>query len=158
MSQPTSKAVSRDIVEAFYEAYDTRDPLRIAAFVDDDVEWNIYGPVDVMQVCGQWHGKAAVIERFTHAMPKIFENAYIERECLLVDGDRSALFGRITSKLRKTGRVISHRTAHFVNWRDGKIVSFRVISDSLDAAEQFIGHRIDLSADAVPRESNIVAL
>lgn len=150
--------VPRAVVEAFYEAYASRDPLRIAEFLDDNVEWNVYGPVDVMQVCGRWRGKAAVIDRWTRTIPKVIETSRIERDCLLVDGEHSALYGRVTSKQRSTGRIISHRCAHFAAWRDGKIVSFRVISDSLDAVEQFIGHRIDLSADMDANESDIVAI
>jgi len=35
-----------------------------------------------------------------------------------------------------------------VHYRDSKVVHFRVMNDSLDAAEQYVGHRIDLTADA----------
>jgi ketosteroid isomerase-like protein len=153
-----SYAVPRAVVEAFYEAYDSRDAQRIAAFVDDNVEWSVYGPVEIMQVCGQWRGKAAVIERWACTAPKVIESSHLDRECLLVDGERSALFGRVTSAHRPTGRVISHRVAHFATWRDDKVATFRVINDSLDAAEQFIGHRIDLSADAAANETDLVIL
>jgi ketosteroid isomerase-like protein len=151
-------AVSRAVVEAFYEAYSSRDPERIAAFLDDNIEWSVYGPVEVMQVCGQWLGKAAVYDRWARTIPKAIENSRFERECLLVDGDHSALFGRVTSRQRASGRIISHRAAHFVTWHDDKVVTFRVINDSLDAVEQFIGHRIDLSADMDATEVDIVAI
>lgn len=153
-----NEAVSRTIVEEFYAAFNSRDANRIAAFLADDVVWNVYGPPEVMQVCGQWRGKAAVIDRFARVIPRIIETTRLETDCLLVDGDHSALFGRVTSKQRPSGRIISHRCGHFVTWRGGKIVSFRVINDSLDAVEQFIGHRIDLSADMDARESDIVAI
>ena len=151
-------AVPRTVVEAFYDAYNSRDADQIAAFLDDNVEWNVYGPVEVMQVCGQWRGKAAVYDRWARTIPKVIENSRIERDCLLVDGDHSALFGRVTSRQRPSGRIISHRIAHFATWRDDKVVLFRVINDSLDAVEQFIGHRIDLSADMDASESDIVAI
>jgi ketosteroid isomerase-like protein len=153
-----SYVVPRTTVEAFYEAYISRDPERIAEFLDDNVEWNVYGPVEVMQVCGHWRGKAAVIDRFARTVPKVIEFMRLDQELLLVDADHSALFGRVTSRHRSDGRIISHRVAHFVTYRDGKVISFRVINDSLDAAEQFIGHRIDLSADADASESDIFAI
>lgn len=153
-----SHVVARAVVEAFYQAYESRDAQRIGAFVDDDVEWSVFGPADVMQVCGQWRGKAAVIERFARTVPKVVQFVGLERESLLVDGDHSAMFGRVTSRQRPSGRIISHRVAHFVTWRDDKVVCFRVINDSLDAVEQFIGHRIDLSADADPSQTDLVAL
>lgn len=153
-----SYVVPRATVEAFYDAYASRDAARIAEFLDDNVEWNVYGPVEVMQVCGQWRGKAAVIDRFARTVPKQIQFIRLDKELLVVDADHSAMFGRITSRLRSDGRIISHRVAHFVTYRDGKVVSFRVINDSLDAAEQFIGHRIDLSADADANESDIFAI
>jgi ketosteroid isomerase-like protein len=148
-------SVARSVVEAFYQAYDSRDPVRIGAVVDDDVEWCVLGPA-VMQVCGQWRGKAAVIERFTNLVPQVTEFKKFERSYLLVDGDESAACGRVTSRHRATGRTVSHRVAHFVRYRAGKVISFHAITDTLDAAEQYIGHRIDLGI--VPSDSDLLML
>jgi len=140
--------VSRSAVEEFYRAYISRDPQRIAAFLDDDVEWQVAGPAEVMQVCGHWHGKAAVIDRFARVVPEVIDFKSLHIEHLLVDGDHSAMFGRVTCVHRRTGRLISHRVAHIARYYDDKVVYFRVVNDSLDAAEQFIGHQIDLTVDA----------
>jgi len=140
--------VSRSLVESFYQAYDSRDPQRIGTFLDDHVEWDVFGPAAVIQICGQWRGKAAVVERFASLVPRIIEFKRLDRDCLLVDGDRAAMNGRVTSRHRESDRIISHRVAHFIQFRDGKIISFRAINDTLDAAEQFLGHAIDLSAVA----------
>jgi len=153
-----SYAVPRVVVEAFYAAYESRDPRRIAEFLDANVDWQVYGPAEVMQVCGHWRGKAAVIDRFARVIPNALDQVHIESECLLVEGDHSAMYGRINSRQKMSQRVISHRVSHFIRFRDGKVVQFRCINDSLDAVEQFIGHRIDLSADADASESDIVAL
>ena len=153
-----TEPVSRAVVDAFYAAYDSRDARRIGEFLDDDVEWHIAGPVEVMQVCGQWRGKAAVIDRFERAMPQVIDFKGLERECLLVDGDCSALFGRIICRHIATGRTISHRVAQFARYRGGKVVSMRVINDSLDAVEQYIGHRIPLGPGAARCEGDLVAL
>jgi ketosteroid isomerase-like protein len=140
--------VSRAVVDEFYRAYVSRDPQRIGSFLDDDVEWHVAGPVAVMQVCGYWRGKAAVIDRFTNLVPKIVQFRALEIEFLLVDGDSSALFGRVSCVQLATGRSINHRVAHIARYRDGKVVYYRVINDSLDAAEQYVGHRINLTDDA----------
>ena len=68
-----TEPVARSVVEAFYEAYISRDPQRIGALLDDDVEWHVTGPAEVMQVCGHWQGKAAVIDRFERQVPKIID-------------------------------------------------------------------------------------
>lgn len=140
--------VSRSLVDDFYRAYDSRDPERIGAFLDDHVKWDVFGPAAVMQVCGQWRGKAAVIDRFARVVPRIIEFKRMDRDCLLVDGDRAAMNGRVISRHCESGRIISHWVAHFVQFRDGKVISFRAITDTLDAAEQFLGHAIDLGAVA----------
>ena len=54
-------AVPRPVVHAFYQALASRDPARIAPFIDDDVRWTIVGPVDVLRFCGERRGKAAVL-------------------------------------------------------------------------------------------------
>ena len=43
-----TQAVSRAAVEAFYEAYASRDPQRIGAVLDDDVAWHVNGPSEVI--------------------------------------------------------------------------------------------------------------
>ena len=151
-------SVSRSVVEAFYQAYTSRDPQRIGALLDEDVEWHIDGPADVMQVCGYWRGKAAVIDRFARVVPQIIDFKGLRIEHLLVDGDQSAMFGQITVEQRQTGRLICHRVAHIVRYRDGKVVHFRVINDSLDAAEQFVGHPIDLTCDLEPIDTDLVVV
>ena len=142
-----ANSVSRDVVEEFYRAYVSRDPQRIGATLDDDVEWYVAGPAEVMQVCGYWRGKAAVVNRFAREMPQIIEFKSLDIEDLLVDGNRSAMFGRIHCVQRATGRLICHRVSHIVHYRNDKIACLRVINDSLDAAEQYVGHRIDLKGD-----------
>jgi ketosteroid isomerase-like protein len=141
-------SVSRDVVDEFYRAYVSRDPQRIGALIGDDVEWHVAGPAEVMQVCGYWRGKAAVVDRFARVVPQVIEFKGLDIESLLVDGDTSAMFGRIHCLQRASGRSICHRVAHLARYRDNKVVYFRVINDSLDAAEQYVGHRIDLNRNA----------
>lgn len=150
--------VSRDVVEAFYQAYISRDPRQIGALIDDDVEWIVAGPADVMQVCGSWRGKAAVVDRFATQMPKIIRFKRLEIESLLVDGDSSAMFGRISCIHIPSGRSICHRVSHLVRYRNGKVVSLRVVNDSLDAAEQYVGHHIALTDEAIEPVADLVAL
>ena len=178
-------AVSRSVVDAFYRAYTSRDPQQIGAMLDDDVEWYVAGPTEVMQVCGTWRGKAAVIERFTTFIPNIIQFKNLQIETLLADGDivritglpqagkrtvevdtdesdprkkLSAMFGRSAGVHRPTGRQISHRVAHLVRYRDDKVVSYRVMNDSLDAAEQYVGHHIALTDDAPPVSDDLVVI
>jgi ketosteroid isomerase-like protein len=151
-------AVSRNVVEAFYRDYVSRDAERIGAWLDDDVEWIVAGPVEVMQVCGYWRGKAAVIERFATQIPKVINYKGLDIESLLVDRDRSAMFGRVSCVHIASGRSICHRVAHLIRYRNDKVISHRVINDSLDAAEQYVGHHIALTAKDVAYSDDLIAV
>jgi ketosteroid isomerase-like protein len=135
-------AVSPSIVQGFYLAYVSRDPARMAAFLDDDIEWLVTGPVDLLEYCGLRRGKQAVLDLYGRILPSLFEFKGFEPRDFLIDGDRAAVFGRISAVQRSTGRLISYMCAHFVHFRDDKVVSFSSLTDSFDAAEQVLGQPI----------------
>lgn len=153
-----SYVVPRSVVDAFYQAYDVRDVARIEALLDDDVSWQIVGPKGIMQICGQWQGKVAVLDWFKRIVPQFVEFIRLDRSILLVDADSSALLGRIFSRHLASNRIICHQVAQFVRYRNGKVVSFSVINDSLDAAEQFVGHHITLSDKAESDKSDLITV
>jgi len=133
----------RPRVEAFYQASTDRDIARIAAMLDDDVDWLVQGPVDVFSFFGQRHGKAAVLDSYSEVAQQLDVTGYV-LEALLVDGDRAAALIRLTSIVRATGKVMSVRTSQFSRFRDGKIVEMRGVLDSFDMVEQTIGRPLDL--------------
>ena len=47
-----TNSVPRAVVDAFYQAYISRDSEQIGAMLDEDVEWYVAGPAEVMQVSG----------------------------------------------------------------------------------------------------------
>lgn len=138
------KPISRAVARAFYEAYASRDVARIAPFLDDDVQWTISGPVELLPYCGTRHGKAAVLDMIDRLVPELFHITSFVPEALLVDGDRAATLNRLSGRRAEDGRVISYRAAQFVQFRNGKVVEYCSVIDSFDAAEQVLGHRIEL--------------
>ena len=141
---------SRELVEAYFKALLSRDPLRIAQVLHDDIEWSLGGPVDLLPFCGQRHGKKAVIDTMVRLAPTSIRLNTIEMEQLLVDGDRAAAFMRISGILAATGRTVSYKSAQFLRFRDGKLRELRALFDTFDAAEQFLGHPIDTSLKVAP--------
>lgn len=61
---------------------------------------------------------------------------------MLIDGDRVATLNRLWAKRKIDGRMISYRLAHFMRFRDGKIVQNLSLLDSFDAVEQVLGHSL----------------
>jgi ketosteroid isomerase-like protein len=145
---PMTTPVSRQLVQALFEARLSRDPARIAPFLHDDVEWSIAGPVDLMHFCGERHGKQQVINAIVEDVPSQLKVTRMDVEELLIDGDRAATFVRLSATHTGTNRNVSYRCAQFLRFRDGKLVEFRALMDSFDAAEQVLGHAINTSLDA----------
>ena len=139
-------AVSRETVANFYAALASRDADRIASFVADQVDWLIIGPVEFLHFCGQRRTRAEVHEVFARLVPEILDVTSYDREYVLADRDLVAALGRLTATQRRTRRVVSFRLAHFMRFRDDKIIEYRSLIDTLDAAEQMLGREVDLSA------------
>jgi ketosteroid isomerase-like protein len=159
-------APGRDIpafLSAFYRAYLTRDRALLDAILDDEVEWLLTGPAEQFDYYGRRHGKAEAIEVITRIMPCYFHITDFEFENLLVQGDRVATYMHLRARQRDTGRALCFRGAHFLRFRNGKLVAFRSIADTFDVAEQVVGHPIDVSkrieqVSLVPEEDELLTL
>lgn len=139
--------VPRNVVEAFYRAYAARDTRRVAEFLDDDVEWTISGPVDVLPFCGVRSGKAAVLDTMERLVPGVFAIFSFEVDSMLIDGDRVATLCRLAARCGHQDRVVSYRLSHFLRFRDGKVIENVSLIDSFNAVEQVIGHSLDVNED-----------
>lgn len=142
-----SYSVPRSVVESFYEAYAAHDARKVAPYLHDDVEWAINGPVDVLSFCGARHGKAAVLDMIERVVPQVFDIFRFAPEAILIDGDRVATLNRLSARRRGDGRVICYRLAHFMRFRDGKVIENLSLIDSFDAVEQVLGHPLPVHAE-----------
>jgi ketosteroid isomerase-like protein len=151
-------AVRRDVVQEFYAAYAARDAAKVAKFLDDDVVWTISGPVDVLPFCGTRRGKAAVLDLIERRVPHVFSIFSFVSESMLVDGDRVATLNRLSARRHEDGRVISYRLAHFMRFRDDKVVENLSLIDSYDAVEQVLGHSLVEECGCQPDQANLAAV
>ena len=132
---------TRATVTELYDAYRRRDVERFAALLHDDIDWIIYGPIDVFPFVGLRRGRAAVME----AVAGIAEGYSLEShvpEVTIVDGDRAAVMSDVGFKQRATGRTLRFRVANFLRIKDGKLIEFREFADSFDQVEQALGHAV----------------
>src|SRR3954447_7388999 len=111
----------RPIVEAYYKATAERDVEAALAFLDDNVDWLVQGPVDVFAFFGQRRGKAAVREGYDQ-IGRALNVTGFQVETLVVEGDRAAAMIRYGGLVRATAKMMSVRTTQFSRWRAGKIV------------------------------------
>jgi len=134
----------RGVVRAFCDALAVRAPELFSTVLDDNIEWTIFGPVDLFPFFGQRRGKTAVMAAFED-MSAHLSIIRAEKEIVMVDGERAAGLVRINAVDMFTGRTLSLRLALFAEFRNAKLVSLKALFDSFDAVEQSLGRQIDLS-------------
>src|ERR1700749_694530 len=74
---------------AFFRAINERQIDDIAELIDDEVEWAIYGPIDMFPFLGARRGKAAVLE----VIRQIADNVRVhrsDRETVMLGVDSAA--------------------------------------------------------------------
>ena len=152
-----SGSVPRAVVKAFYHALSIRDMGTLATFLDDQVTWTISGPVDILPFCGQRVGKDVVMKLLVRDIPTLLSGRRFVAKTMLVDGDRAAVLGKLTATKRDGGLVISYRVAHFIQFRDEKVIDYVSIIDSFDAVEQMLGYSLD-TYDGYRVDGNIVTV
>jgi ketosteroid isomerase-like protein len=128
---------------AFHRAINERRHDELEQLIDDDVDWAIYGPIDMFPFLGARRGKAAVLE----VMRQIADNVRVhrfDRETIMLGVDSAASMLRYSLTMLDSNKPISLRVAHFAQFKAGRLSSIRVLLDSFDLVEQALGRPIHL--------------
>src|SRR5260370_41722688 len=124
---------------AFHRALNERQSADLEALLDDDVDWAIYGPIDMFPFFGSRRGKAAVIE----VIRQIADNVRIrrfDRESIMLGTDSASSMMRYSLTALDSNKPVSLRIAHFAQVKAGRLTNFRVLVDSFDLVEQTGGY------------------
>ena len=116
---------------ALHRAINERQPEDLADLLDDEVDWAIYGPIDMFPFFGSRRGKAAVLE----VIRQIGENVRVhrfDRESIMLGVDSAASMMRYSLTALDSNKPISLRIAHFAQFRAGRLTNFRVLVGSFD--------------------------
>ena len=130
MTEITAARV-RDIYEDFAHAR----VERLSEVVDKNIDFLSHAPPDVFPYLGRRLGREEVLQAVTE-VHKMLEVKTFWPITTVVDGDQAALTVVVEVKDRATERVATFLAAHFLRFRDGRIVEYRAIIDSLDAVRQ----------------------
>jgi ketosteroid isomerase-like protein len=106
--------------------------------VDDDIEYISYSPIKVFPFLGHRRGKVAMSAASRGAY-LAFDFVSCEPVSMVIESDSAAVIVFTRAVNRMTGRSIQGMLAHFIWFRDGKIVELREFMDSFRAAEQALG-------------------
>jgi ketosteroid isomerase-like protein len=128
---------------ALHRAINERRPEDLEDLIDDDVEWAIYGPVNMFPFLGARRGKAAVLEVCRQIADHVRVHRF-DRETIMLGVDSAASMLRYSLTALDSNKPISLRIAHFAQFRAGRLRSIRVLLDSFDLVEQTLGRPIHL--------------
>jgi ketosteroid isomerase-like protein len=136
-------ATTRAAVIDLYAAYANRNFDRVAELIHEDIDWIIYGPVQIFPFAGHRQGRAAVLEALG-SIAKDFSLERYEPRIIIVEDDRAAVMSDVAFKQRATGRVLTAHLANFLRFRDGRLIEFREFANTFDMVEQALGRWIDV--------------
>ena len=128
---------------ALHRAINERRTEDLETLIDEDVEWAIYGPIDMFPFLGARRGKEAVLE----VIRQIADNFRVhrfDRETIMLGVDSAASMLRYSLTALDSNKPISLRLAHFTQFKAGRLLSIRVLIDTFDLVEQALGHPIHL--------------
>jgi ketosteroid isomerase-like protein len=108
---------------------------------DDKAEFISYAPIELFPYLGRQHGKAAIAETMKKIHEK-YELLSYQPISLLVEKDDAGVIVMVRLRQRGSGRVIQLLLAHFIRFRNGRIVELREFMDSFDAVQQVLGREI----------------
>ena len=133
---------------ALHRAVNDRHFEDIEALIDEDVEWAIYGPIDMFPFLGARQGKDAVLD-VIRQLADNFRVRRFDRESIMLGVDSAASMLRYSLTALDSNKPISLRIAHFAQFKAGKLTNFRVLVDTFDLVEQTVGYPIHLPRMAV---------
>ena len=128
---------------ALHRAINERRREDLEALIDDDVDWAIYGPIDMFPFLGARRGKEAVIEVIRQIADNVRVHRF-ERETIMLGVDSAASMLRYSLTMLDSNKPISLRLAHFAQFKDGLLTNIRVLVDTFDLVEQALGRPIHL--------------
>ena len=128
---------------ALHRAINERRFEDVEALIDDDVDWAIYGPIDMFPFLGARHGREAVVDVIRQIAHNVRVHRF-DRETVILGEDSAASMLRYSLTALDSDKPISLRIAHFAQFRDGRLLNIRVLIDTFDLVEQALGRPIHL--------------
>jgi ketosteroid isomerase-like protein len=121
---------TRAVMLELFQRMAARDPERIAELFADEVDWYIPGDTQVAPWVGRRHTRADVAA-FYRMLNGAVTPLGADLQSLLVDGDVAVAAGEFSSRMERTGRVLDSLFFIHATVRDGRIVRYRLLEDTL---------------------------
>ena len=128
---------------ALHRAINDRQREDLEELIDEEVEWAIYGPIDMFPFFGARRGKAAVLEVIRQIADNVRVHRF-DRESIMLGVESAASMMRFSLTALDANKPISLRLAQFAQFKAGRLTSIRILVDTFDLVEQALGQPIHL--------------
>ncbi|MDO8399830.1 MAG: nuclear transport factor 2 family protein [Bradyrhizobium sp.] len=128
---------------ALHRAINERRFEDLEALIDDDVDWTIYGPIDMFPFFGARRGREAVVDVVRQIAHNVRVHRF-DRETIMLGVDSAASMLRYSLTALDSDKPLSLRVAHFAQFRAGRLLNIRILVDTFDLVEQALGRPIHL--------------
>jgi hypothetical protein len=122
---------------ALHRAINERQFAEIESLIDDDIDWNIHGPVELFPFFGSRHGKAAVMEVIRQIAGRVRVHRF-DREQMMLGAESASSMLRYSLTMLDSNKPVRVRVAHFAQFRDGRLVNMRILIDGHDLVGQAV--------------------
>ena len=136
-------SLTKERLNALYAAFKLAKVDFLLNAFDEQIEFLSYAPLQAFPFLGHHHGKAEMAEVLKAGYAE-FEFITYEPVFMVCEAEDAAviLFARFFH--RRTRRSVQTMIAHFIRFREGRVIELREFMDSFGAVEQILGHKIDL--------------
>ena len=128
---------------ALHRALSERQTDDLESVLDDNVDWAIYGPIDMFAFFGARYGKRSVIE-VVRQISDVVRLHRFDRESVMLGEDSAASLMRFSLTAANSNAPMSVRIAHFAQFKGGRLTNLRAVIDTFDLVEQTLGRQIHL--------------
>jgi ketosteroid isomerase-like protein len=136
-------------IYGIYEAISCGEVGLLTESFDEEVDFRSNAPIEVFPYLGHRRGREEVLKALWAARSE-FRPLSILPIWVVLQEDAASVLLSVQATQRSTGRTLRYSAAHFLRFRDRRIVELREILDSFEAAQQVVGREFDLSGRQRP--------
>ena len=131
MSQSDTLRLARDFLARMGSG---AEPSEIAKLFSENLDWEIAGDTGVLPWIGRKSGRGAVTD-FVRDSRAMLERISFQVHDILASDRRAVILGSLTSKLKRTSKVVTTDFAIILTISNGEIVRFQMLEDSFAVSQ-----------------------
>jgi ketosteroid isomerase-like protein len=133
----------RQRVHLIWQAFAAGNMAYVSDALDDNIDFTSASPPGLLPSYGHRIGKKSVMDGL-FALRDQFAIEKFAPVTILAERNEAAVIAFARLRDHESGQVMEVMIAHFLHFRNGRIVSYRAFMDTLDAARQLFQQEFSL--------------